>query len=271
MYPILFKKLLKSSSLLYSILSPLIKYIRKTKEKLFCYLFSKKDLKEFKNLYKDQRCFIVGNGPSLTSEDLEKLKDEITFAANKIYNIFEQTEWRPTYYLVQDPTTLVNIRDRVQEVGTKKKFVSISAKLAASFDCDDCVYFYLNKDNYPYKKPFFSEDISKEIFEGYTVTYSSIQMAAFMGFKEIYLLGVDFNYSMTKNLNGEIIKNEGVNNYFGGSKKETEPDSMPNLEYNMLAFKAAKSYADNKGIKIYNATRGGKLEVFERVNLDEIL
>ena len=37
------------------------------------------------------------------------------------------------------------------------------------------------------------------------------------------------------------------------------------------AYKVAKQYADDHNIKIYNATRGGKLEVFERVDLDDIL
>ena len=59
-------------------------------------------LKELKDKYKGKRCFIIGNGPSLTKADLEMLQNEITFATNKIYQIFPQTNWRPTYYGMLD-------------------------------------------------------------------------------------------------------------------------------------------------------------------------
>ena len=36
----------------------------------------------------------------------------------------------------------------------------------------------------------------------------------------------------------------------------------------MDGYKAAKQYADLHGIRICNATRGGKLEIFERVDFD---
>ena len=37
------------------------------------------------------------------------------------------------------------------------------------------------------------------------------------------------------------------------------------------AYKVAKEYADRNNVKIMNATRGGMLEVFERVDLDALL
>ena len=59
-------------------------------------------MRELKDKYKGQRCFVIGNGPSLTAEDLNLLKGEVTFASNRIYKMFEQTDWRPTYYAVFD-------------------------------------------------------------------------------------------------------------------------------------------------------------------------
>lgn len=35
-------------------------------------------------------------------------------------------------------------------------------------------------------------------------------------------------------------------------------------------YQAARRYAETHGIKIYNATRGGELEVFERVDFDSL-
>ncbi len=38
----------------------------------------------------------------------------------------------------------------------------------------------------------------------------------------------------------------------------------------IYAFNVAKEYADQNGVKIYNATRGGMLESFERIDLDSL-
>lgn len=57
---------------------------------------------KLKNRYKNKRCFVIGNGPSLKLDDLNKLKNEFTFASNKIYKIFNQTDWRPSFYFAED-------------------------------------------------------------------------------------------------------------------------------------------------------------------------
>ena len=74
-----------------------------------------KRLATYKNRYKGQRCFLVGNGPSLKAEDLTRLHQagEITFAFNRVYNIFEDTPWRPTFYISQDEKMLAGSADMV--------------------------------------------------------------------------------------------------------------------------------------------------------------
>lgn len=54
----------------------------------------------YKGKFTGKRCFLIGNGPSLRAEDLTRLHEagEITFAFNRIYNIFDQTPWRPSFY-----------------------------------------------------------------------------------------------------------------------------------------------------------------------------
>ena len=63
-----------------------------------------KTLSSYKNKYSGKRCFLIGNGPSLKAEDLTKLykNGDITFAFNRVYNIFDDTEWRPKFYISQD-------------------------------------------------------------------------------------------------------------------------------------------------------------------------
>ena len=59
-------------------------------------------LKKYKDIHKGKRCFIIGNGPSLQMSDLEILykNKEICFGVNRIFLGFNDTEWRPDYYVV---------------------------------------------------------------------------------------------------------------------------------------------------------------------------
>jgi len=75
-------------------------------------------LKKFKDIHRGKRCFIVATGPSLTLEDVEKIKGEITFGMNSVYKLFDKTDWRPDYYGVIDPWVF----DNIQEDLTKHKF-----------------------------------------------------------------------------------------------------------------------------------------------------
>jgi len=117
----------------------------------------------------------------------------------------------------------------------------------------------------------FSLDAGKGIYQGCSVTTEMLQMAYYMGFEEIYLLGVDFSYAVTQKLDDTTYAYQGENNYFiSGYLKPGEVADMPNVNANLLAFQAAKDAVEGQGRTICNATRGGKLEVFQRVNLDEL-
>ena len=111
--------------------------------------------------------------------------------------------------------------------------------------------------------PTFATDITQGIYGGRTVTYSMLQVAAYMGFKNIYLLGVDFSWGEDK---------KGTH-FYNDEDESTELRVKEATKYKdeiEHAYVSAKRYADNNNIRIVNATRGGKLEVFERVNFDEL-
>lgn len=117
-------------------------------------------------------------------------------------------------------------------------------------------------NRYNDKTSHISENVSDHFSVGYTVTFSAIQLAIYMGFKEIHLLGVDFNYSVVADRKGKMTRLYGVQTYFDGKER---------LNYYsvMYAYCQAEEYCKTHGIKIYNTTRGGKLEVFERADFDE--
>lgn len=245
----------------------LSKFIKTIK---FPYTKNANNLTQFKNKHLNKRCFIIGNGPSLRVGDLEKLENEITFGFNRIYYLFEKTHWRPTYYCSEDEKIVFSSRDEIENLKIKHKFFPVN------FPWDYKIFF--NRSNYYIFKigdsnvePKFSNDIVKRIYWGNTVAYTAIQIAVYMGIKEIYLLGVDHNFNKVINDKGEITIDESAKDYFTDDYNFNKEDLyIPNVEKSTRAFIAAKKYADKNNINIYNATRGGKLEVFERVEFDTL-
>lgn len=230
-------------------------------------------IKQYKDIYKGQRCFVIGNGPSLRADDLDRLKKEITFGTNGIYNIFSKTEWRPNYYLACDVEGLPDFLPRILPIYTGTCFLSNKAKNIIKNRPNNVIYALMTNQNFPIntyddKSSHISEDVSKYFSRGYTVTFDAIQLAIYMGFKEIYLLGVDFNYALMTDKKGRIERVNGVKASHFNENKPTA--SFLNYFSTLYAYEAAEKYCKEHGIKICNATRGGKLEVFERVDFDNL-
>ena len=72
-----------------------------------------KELEKYKNSHLGERCVLVANGPSLISEDLDKIKHEWTFGCNKIYYMFPKTSWRPDFYCVLDERYIERSQDEI--------------------------------------------------------------------------------------------------------------------------------------------------------------
>lgn len=231
-------------------------------------------IKNFKDIHKGKRCFIIGNGPSLRISDLEKLKNEVTFAANKIFVAFEDTEWRPTYYCLQDFVLINEEVDKIEGIKAQAKFIAGNELVDKGNYLKDCIYFFLNLKQFNPKLPLFSQNPAKWIYEGYTVTYAEIQLAVYMGFTEIYLLGVDHNYAKMIDSQGNVVETD-AGNYFSDKYLHNQSFgkelNYPNLDNSSLAYIAAEKYTREHGIKVYNATRGGKLETFQRIDFDTLL
>lgn len=231
-----------------------------------------KRLLEFKDKHKGQRCFIIATGPSLTYSDLDMIKDEITFSMNSIILSYNQTSFRPTYYGIQDTNVYKRlypeiIRNQDQQISfysdgidadeknmtPPKRWIPICTNGQYHF------YEYLYEPGNFFAR--FSSNAYAMLYDGYSITYTLIELAVYMGVKEIYLLGCDSTYSPDKNKQHFIESGQ----HDPEELRKTATDRLT------VAYKKAKDYTDKHGVKIYNATRGGVLEVFPRVNLDDVL
>lgn len=231
-----------------------------------------KKLKTLKGKYTGQRCFIIGNGPSLNVADLEQLKDEYTFAFNRIYCIFDQTEWRPTFYCTQDEKIVRNsLKEIKSKIDTPFVFAPIDLKWYYELNLETEYYFSQKQVKSEIEYPEFSEDISHKIGVGNTVAYTAMQIAVYMGFTKIYLLGVDHSFHISQDREGNIIVDPDVKDYFCKEyNKDRDSLFIPKLDVSTLSYVAAYRYTRYHDVEIYNATRGGKLEIFPRIEFDSL-
>ena len=221
-------------------------------------------MKQYKDIHKGKRCFIVASGPSLTLEDVEKLSSEITFGMNGGIYLMEKSNWKPNYYIIQDKEVYMKVEKDLHILDEYKipQFIGDAATQRVSEE--HILYNLKVMDHFAAgKKITFSNDCSKFISDGWTVTYSAIQLAAYMGFSEICLIGCDSNY-MGKNAHSEHCTTNAAQD-----NKESRNTSFKG--YSDIAYKCALDYANQNNIKIYNCTRGGMLEVFPRKSLEDIL
>ncbi|WP_417360026.1 MULTISPECIES: 6-hydroxymethylpterin diphosphokinase MptE-like protein [Gammaproteobacteria] len=248
-------------------------------EELYPYrLPDSRELKSLRNKFRGERCFIVGNGPSLNKLDLNMLKNEYSFAVNGIFYKTREMGFKPTFYTVEDSHVM---RDNVKEINdyiTQYRFFPIDYKNLI-YNKENAIFFRMNTGFYQrtspnFKVPRFSTDVSKRVYCGQSVTMINLQLAHYFGFDEVYLIGMDFDYEIPSTAvvdNGNIMSTEDDCNhfhpdYFGKGKSWHDP----HLDRVLNSYRMMKIVYEATDKKIYNATAGGKLEVFERVNYDEL-
>jgi len=224
-------------------------------------------LEKFRNIHAGQRCFIMGNGPSLAKMDLSVLKDEVTFGMNRVYLLFDEMKFIPTYYTCINGHVLEQFADDIQTLPMPK---FLNWNFRNSFNSEDINTSFM-RFRYSIGDSFVV-DPAESFCSGGTVTYATMQLAYYMGFKEVVLIGVDHNFKEKGRPNKTEIRVSEVDEshchpeYFPkGIKWE-----LPDLLRSELAYVEARKAFEKDGRKIVDATHGGKLEVFEKVDFDSL-
>lgn len=221
---------------------------------------SKRVLESYRDFHKGERCFILGNGPSLRKMDLSPLRDEITFGLNRIYLLFPELGFTTTYLISVNDLVIEQCAEDFKKLDIPK-FVGWRGRRWMKGDPGA---IFLDSD---YTLPeTFSEDVSGRVFEGHTVTYISLQLAYHMGFEQVILIGVDHSFA-TKGDANKMIVSEGPDlnhfhpDYFGRGFRW----QLPDLEGSERAYTMAKEAYGRNGREVLDATVGGKLEIFPKV------
>lgn len=232
-----------------------------------------------RNVFAGERCFIIGNGPTLNNHDMELLKDEYTFGVNSLFLKTRDSGFVPTFYVVEDSKVMEENADDIRDYPAPFKFFPEDYK-TYNLDSRATCYLKLNWDFYfssrPYFKiPRFSCAVHDNIFAGQTVTYVNMQLAYYMGFTEVYLIGMDFDYYIPpehKREGNHILSttddpNHFHKDYFGVGKTWKDP----RLDRVALSYRQSSLVFEAAERRLANATIGGKLDIFDRVSYDFML
>jgi hypothetical protein len=116
-----------------------------------------------------------------------------------------------------------------------------------------------------------SDDAVEGFHGGSTVTYENLQLAMHLGLNPIYLIGCDHYYRGESSVaQGQEVEAISINHFHPEYRSKGESVSPASIDLMTNSYEHARFFAEKNGYQIYNATRGGHLEVFERKDFDAI-
>ncbi len=233
-----------------------------------------------------RRCFIVGNGPSIKQQDLTRLRGEVVFVTNT-FILHEQLEAiAPTYYCVSDADFLGEGAPELQ--ARRLRLIADKTSGMTRFFPHDArprirpvlggprTYFlsFASVSRAVWTSGEISLDPSRSVHYADTVVIDfCLPLAFYMGFAEVYLLGCDTDYGLDR------APDYSQAYFFQPSAATFEPPRLHGVALDrrqwvdnvMRSYRVVKAAFEQHGRHIYNATRGGKLEVFERVVYEDVV
>ena len=234
-------------------------------------------LAHLKDRHRGERIFIIGNGPSLNRMDLSHLRNEYTFATNRFYLIYDRIGWTPSFYTATDWRVVPDIFMEINGLAGSKFLFDY--RFNGLLNDRYGVSWYSHAGSKESRKRGFSYNAVEGLVGAGSVTGSAIQLAYFMGFDPIYLIGCDLGYKVLESVvqEGDDKFNNGVR-LFLTSTKDDDPNHFdsryfgrgrkwhdPNVKRMIQGHEACQNAITLAGRQIFNATEGGELEVYPRV------
>ena len=220
---------------------------------------SRRRLAALKDIHRGQRCFIIGNGPSLKYTDLTRLRDEHTFGVNRIYLMFPELGFPTTYYLSVNSLVIEQCAEDIRALPVPKFLSWRSHHLI--HPTGDMAFLHTT-----YSGPKFAHDARGRLWEGATVTYVAMQLAFHMGFEQVILIGVDHSFSTQGKPNTTVVsKGDDPDHFHAGYFGKGFRWQLPDLDTSERGYRLARQAYEKAGRQVLDATIGGKLAVFPKV------
>ena len=240
-----------------------------------------KALMELKNKFQNRPCFIIGNGPSLSINDLQRIHDlgAVSIASNRIYLAFPNTDWRPDAYTISDELIIRDSIDTIKEQNLLKIVPMRKKKIINGNGAHGSVIGFralLHKPTEVSKyQPNPSINGLKGFFTGQTITTLNIQLAAWLGCKNIFIIGLDGSYKTGTEKApdkdyGVVLRSKGEANHFHPDyRPKNELWAIPRTDLHEKEYSSCVTLLENNNFNVYNASRTSVVKAFKRISIEK--
>lgn len=241
---------------------------------------------EFRDLHRGQRCFIVCNGPSINSQDLLPLKHEVVFSVSNGYHHKDYLQIRPRYHCVPQLTygkittsdAIAWFQEMHGKLGDAELFLNYTEEplvRAHGLFPGRRIHYICLHDSFDQHGANDIVDISDTMPRVQSVPIMCLMIAMYMGFREIYLLGTEHDHFKTRRYEyfyqPTVLKEKDASVTPGGVLTISRYVEFSGLLELWKQYRRIKEIAGANSITIYNATRGGELDEFPRIDLVDAL
>ncbi len=250
-----------------------------------------KENKKVKNRVKDGRCFVLGNGPSMKSQDLSFLKDEAVFTVNQIARNEQFGYFNPVAHFWMD----YNFFKEDNQGNADSELLKCFQKAAMSSEM--CFYplekkefieknmltqnaYYIKQKLKTYDGFNAKIDFAKVVPGFSTVVHYAICMALYMGYKEIYLLGCD-GTSILSTINAVLERENCTYSYEVDEKEKKRMEEMVKnasvTDYAYSYYSSLKEYeilikyCNRHGVKLINCTAETALDMIPKMQYEAVV
>lgn len=241
---------------------------------------------ELKNSEKGKRCFIIGTGSSIKEQDLTLLKDEIVMGVSGLFMHKDIEIFKPKYYVLSP------VFEYHKHYSDENSYVNWLSAMEQTLD-KDTIYFLSDLDK-PYLEKYKLFKDKKIVFQTYSpytekdeikdivlsefpniwsVSESAIQIALYLGFEEIFLLGFDHDW-----FNGAFVHFNGKE-YLKYSSSNLKKDIIikhgidSELQMRRHAFifnKYKKLYSLKQNIYNVNYNKNSYVDTFPKIEYEKL-
>lgn len=225
-------------------------------------------LMAYKSAYKGEVAYILGNGPSVRLADLEQLNNRLSFAMNRFHLSYAKHAFKPRYTVCVDDAMLEQHGEEIARECQSPLFMPeafVGSGMPWTAAGNIVPFLYQPAGNGAVR---LSDNPFTGVQDGASVVFVAMQLAVWMGAKTLVLYGVDHSFALPADYQGagKTVTDQGEQNHFiSGYRDKGEKWYPPDVAKIEAGFSAAKAYGDAHGVRMLNATHGGKLEIFERI------
>ncbi len=220
-------------------------------------------LKRYENIHRGQKAVILCNGPSLNSIDFDLLDGVFCFGLNKINLLFNRTQFRPSCIVAVNGLVIRQNQLFFETTNIPIFLDALHARRLMKFHTNH-IHLCCYENAFAYRP-------TKFVSQGGTVTFVALQLAFYMGFAEVALVGCDHYFSTSGRPHEELQGGKLDPNHFDPAYFANQTWQAPDLTMSEKSYAQALEAFQADGRRLVNASTQTKLDILPRTTLTEFL